>query len=144
MLPSLLQNIHVRPQAAVARCDTEQLTLTFAVFSSTSLSLSDVSQVLAGEEADITPSMLSTEDGDTPAEELVYHVEGPTGGMLALKEAPEEGILNFTQAHIDKGEVIFIHEGAATDVSLVSMSQYGLNEQCEQNQPHPNSLSSFR
>nr|XP_040019288.1 chondroitin sulfate proteoglycan 4 [Gasterosteus aculeatus aculeatus] len=68
-------------------------------------------EVLAGEEADITPSMLSTEDGDTPAEELVYHVEGPTGGMLALKEAPEEGILNFTQAHIDKGEVIFIHEG---------------------------------
>ncbi|KAM8891139.1 chondroitin sulfate proteoglycan 4 [Spinachia spinachia] len=68
-------------------------------------------EVLAGEEADITSSMLSTEDGDTPAGELVYHVEGPTGGALALKEAPEEAILNFTQAHVNRGEVIFIHEG---------------------------------
>ncbi|XP_069551454.1 chondroitin sulfate proteoglycan 4 [Brachyistius frenatus] len=68
-------------------------------------------EVLAGEEADITSSMLSTEDADTAAEELVYHVEMPTSGMVALKEAPEEGILNFTQANINKGEVIFIHEG---------------------------------
>ncbi|XP_044049740.1 chondroitin sulfate proteoglycan 4 [Siniperca chuatsi] len=68
-------------------------------------------EVLAGEEADITSSMLNTDDADTPAEELVYHVEVPTNGMVALKEAPEEGILNFTQAHINKGEVIFIHEG---------------------------------
>ncbi|TDH09805.1 hypothetical protein EPR50_G00090610 [Perca flavescens] len=68
-------------------------------------------EVLAGEEADITSSMLNTEDADTPAEELVYHVEVPNNGMVALKEDPEESILNFTQAHINKGEVIFIHEG---------------------------------
>ncbi|XP_047452536.1 chondroitin sulfate proteoglycan 4 [Mugil cephalus] len=68
-------------------------------------------EVLAGEEADITSSMLTTEDADTPAEELVYHVEMPTSGVVALKEAPDESILNFTQAHINKGEVIFIHEG---------------------------------
>ncbi|XP_039989512.1 chondroitin sulfate proteoglycan 4 [Xiphias gladius] len=68
-------------------------------------------EVLAGEEADITSSMLNTEDADTPAEELVYHVEVPTNGMVALKEAPEESVLNFTQAHINRGEVIFIHEG---------------------------------
>ncbi|XP_041853033.1 chondroitin sulfate proteoglycan 4 [Melanotaenia boesemani] len=68
-------------------------------------------EVLAGEEADITSSMLSTEDADTPAEELVYHIEMTTKGMVALKEEPEEGILNFTQAHINRGEVIFIHQG---------------------------------
>ncbi|XP_045894412.1 chondroitin sulfate proteoglycan 4 [Micropterus dolomieu] len=68
-------------------------------------------EVLAGEEADITTSMLNTDDADTTAEELVYHVEVPTNGMVALKEAPEYSILNFTQAHINKGEVIFIHEG---------------------------------
>ncbi|XP_039665466.1 chondroitin sulfate proteoglycan 4 [Perca fluviatilis] len=68
-------------------------------------------EVLAGEEADITSSMLNTEDADTPAEELVYHIDVPNNGMVALKEAPEESILNFTQAHINKGEVIFIHEG---------------------------------
>ncbi|XP_042352329.1 chondroitin sulfate proteoglycan 4 [Plectropomus leopardus] len=68
-------------------------------------------EVLAGEEADITTSMLNTEDADTPAEELVYQVDAPTNGMVALKEAPEESILNFTQAHVNRGEVIFIHEG---------------------------------
>jgi len=74
----------------------------------------DILQVLAGEEADITSSMLSTEDADTPTEELVYHVEIPISGMVALKEKPEKGILNFTQAQINKGEVIFIHKGEAT------------------------------
>lgn len=79
-----------------------------------SLPLCLISQkVLAGEEADITSSMLTTEDSDTPTEELVYNVEMPTNGMVALKEAPEEGILNFTQSQINKGEVIFIHQGEA-------------------------------
>lgn len=82
---------------------------------SLSVSLSPICQVLAGEEADITSSMLKTEDADTPAEELVYSVEVPTNGMVALKEAPEEGILNFTQAQINKGEVIFIHEGESNE-----------------------------
>uniref|UniRef100_A0A8C6LVH2 Chondroitin sulfate proteoglycan 4 n=6 Tax=Nothobranchius TaxID=28779 RepID=A0A8C6LVH2_NOTFU len=68
-------------------------------------------EVLAGEEADITSTILSTEDADTPAEELVYHIEEPTNGRLALKEAPEEIIFNFTQAHVNKGEVVFLHEG---------------------------------
>ncbi|XP_030588311.1 chondroitin sulfate proteoglycan 4 [Archocentrus centrarchus] len=68
-------------------------------------------EVLHGEEADITSSMLSTEDADTPAEELIYNIEMQTNGMVALKEAPDDEILNFTQAHINKGEVIFIHRG---------------------------------
>uniref|UniRef100_A0A3Q3VM28 Laminin G domain-containing protein n=1 Tax=Mola mola TaxID=94237 RepID=A0A3Q3VM28_MOLML len=68
-------------------------------------------EVLAGEEADITSSMLSSEDSDTPTEELVYHVEEPTSGMVALKEAPEEAVLNFTQSQVNRGEVIFIHKG---------------------------------
>lgn len=70
-----------------------------------------ISQVFAGEEADITSSMLSTEDADTPAEELVYNVEMPINGRVALKEAPDDEILNFTQAHVNKGEVVFVHEG---------------------------------
>lgn len=63
--------------------------------------------------------MLSTEDADTPAEELVYHVDTPTNGMVALKEAPEDGIYNFTQAHVNKGEVIFIHEGEDTGMDFL-------------------------
>ncbi|XP_061629442.1 chondroitin sulfate proteoglycan 4 [Phyllopteryx taeniolatus] len=68
-------------------------------------------EVLAGEEADITPSMLKTEDADTPAEEVYYSVESPSNGMVAFKDFPDEAVFNFTQAQIDHGEVIFIHEG---------------------------------
>ncbi|XP_029010257.1 chondroitin sulfate proteoglycan 4 [Betta splendens] len=68
-------------------------------------------EVLAGEEADITADMLSTEDADTPAEELVYYLETLSSGSVTLKEAPERSVLNFTQAQINRGEVIFVHEG---------------------------------
>ncbi|XP_051917930.1 chondroitin sulfate proteoglycan 4 [Hippocampus zosterae] len=68
-------------------------------------------EVLAGEEADITSSMLKCEDADTPAEDVYYNVESSTSGMVAFKDFPEEAAVNFTQAQIDNGEVIFIHEG---------------------------------
>ncbi|CAL8359084.1 unnamed protein product [Lota lota] len=69
-------------------------------------------EVLAGEDSDITSSMLSTEDNDTPLEELVYQLDAtPAGGLVALKEAPDQSVMNFTQAQINNGEVIFIHEG---------------------------------
>ncbi|XP_056454497.1 chondroitin sulfate proteoglycan 4 [Gadus chalcogrammus] len=69
-------------------------------------------EVLSGEESDITSSMLSTEDNDSALEELVYQLDAtPTSGLVALKEAPDHGVMNFTQAQINNGEVIFIHEG---------------------------------
>ncbi|KAG7265345.1 hypothetical protein CRUP_014381 [Coryphaenoides rupestris] len=56
--------------------------------------------------------MLSTVDADTPLDQLVYRVDAPpTAGMVALKEAPDQGIMNFTQAQVDNGEVVFVHEG---------------------------------
>ncbi|KAJ3595964.1 hypothetical protein NHX12_002373, partial [Muraenolepis orangiensis] len=84
----------------------------FTLSASVRLVLVLVVPVLAGEESDITSSMLSTQDADTPLTELVYRVDAlPTGGMVALKEAPDQGIWNFTQAQINNGEVIFTHQG---------------------------------
>uniref|UniRef100_A0A3Q4HJB0 Chondroitin sulfate proteoglycan 4 n=1 Tax=Neolamprologus brichardi TaxID=32507 RepID=A0A3Q4HJB0_NEOBR len=54
-------------------------------------------------------------DADTPAEELVYNVEMPINGRVALKEAPDDEILNFTQAHVNKGEVVFSHQHSSED-----------------------------
>lgn len=71
-------------------------------------------QVVAGQVADISPSMLTTEDADTPAEQLLYSVEAPVSGMVALKGAPEDSVLNFTQAQINRGEVVFVHQGERT------------------------------
>lgn len=71
----------------------------------------DALQVVAGQVADISPSMLTTDDADTPAEQLLYSVEAPVSGTVALKGAPEYGVLNFTQAQINSGEVVFVHQG---------------------------------
>lgn len=71
-------------------------------------------QVVAGQVADISPSVLTTEDADTPAEQLLYSVEAPVSGMVALKGAPEDSVLNFTQAQINRGEVVFVHQGERT------------------------------
>ncbi|MFT7814409.1 chondroitin sulfate proteoglycan 4 [Arapaima gigas] len=69
-------------------------------------------EVLLGEEAEITANMLKTKDQDTLPEELVYSIEAPSNGMVALKVSPEESIHNFTQAQINHGEIVFIHKGS--------------------------------
>uniref|UniRef100_A0AAY4CB61 Laminin G domain-containing protein n=1 Tax=Denticeps clupeoides TaxID=299321 RepID=A0AAY4CB61_9TELE len=69
-------------------------------------------EVLVGEESEITSRVLNTKDSDTQPEELVYTIEELSNGIVALKVAPHEGIDNFTQAQIDNGEVIFIHQGS--------------------------------
>lgn len=75
-------------------------------------------QLLVGEEMDITSKALSTEDMDTPADKLVYNIEATKNGLVALKESPDIGVERFTQAQIDSGEVIFIHKGSPLQMSL--------------------------
>ncbi|XP_066522892.1 chondroitin sulfate proteoglycan 4 [Hoplias malabaricus] len=69
-------------------------------------------EVLAGEESEITNRVLNTEDQDSSPEELFYIIEPPSNGMVALKESPDNSIDSFSQAQINNGEVIFIHEGS--------------------------------
>ncbi|XP_024138140.1 chondroitin sulfate proteoglycan 4 [Oryzias melastigma] len=68
-------------------------------------------EIRAGDTAEITSSMLSAEDEDTPPEELVYNIEMLSHGRVALKEKPGMDIRNFTQADINEERVIFIDEG---------------------------------
>ncbi|XP_047448719.1 chondroitin sulfate proteoglycan 4 [Mugil cephalus] len=55
---------------------------------------------------------LRAQDLDTPPEELHFMVTPPSNGHLALKSAPVKAVLNFTQAHIDQGQLLFVHKGA--------------------------------
>ncbi|KAJ8343621.1 hypothetical protein SKAU_G00309500 [Synaphobranchus kaupii] len=68
-------------------------------------------ELLSGEDAEITANMLYADDLDTPPEELVYSVEDPTNGIVALRVSPGDSIENFTQAQINSGDVVFIHKG---------------------------------
>ncbi|CAN9512997.1 unnamed protein product [Ophioblennius macclurei] len=55
---------------------------------------------------------LRAQDLDTPPEELHFMVTPPSNGHLALKNSPMKALLNFTQAHIEQGQLLFVHKGA--------------------------------
>lgn len=60
---------------------------------------------------EITAADLRVEDADSPPEELRYMVTPPSNGHLALKRAPTQAVYNFTQTHIDQGQLLFVHKG---------------------------------
>ncbi|XP_072107890.1 chondroitin sulfate proteoglycan 4 [Mobula birostris] len=69
-------------------------------------------KVWVGSVTEITKTDLSAEDKDSSPEELVYSVTPPSNGYLALKMSPNKHILNFTQFHINNGQLVFVHNGA--------------------------------
>nr|XP_033787281.1 chondroitin sulfate proteoglycan 4-like isoform X2 [Geotrypetes seraphini] len=61
---------------------------------------------------EITKGDLNAEDKDSSPAELVFSITPPSNGHLALKSSPNKSILNFTQAHINQRQLLFIHNGA--------------------------------
>ncbi len=59
----------------------------------------------------ITAKHLKYEDKDSTPEELMYVVDKPSNGDLALSSNLRQNIANFTQAHINRREIVFIHTG---------------------------------
>ncbi|XP_062984143.1 chondroitin sulfate proteoglycan 4-like [Elgaria multicarinata webbii] len=69
-------------------------------------------RVWVGSVTEITMNELCAEDKDSSPAELLYSVSPPNNGHLALKSSPNKDILNFTQAHIEEGQLVFVHSGA--------------------------------
>ncbi|XP_058684077.1 chondroitin sulfate proteoglycan 4-like [Poecile atricapillus] len=69
-------------------------------------------QVWVDSVTEITIDDLCAEDKDSSPSELVYSITPPSNGHLALKSSPNKSILTFTQAHIIKGQLVFVHNGA--------------------------------
>ena len=63
----------------------------------------------------ITTDDLSYSDNDTEAEDLLYDINPPSGGHLAMKRAPDRKLHRFTQKDIDKGNLVFVANSAHTD-----------------------------
>ncbi|NXD87211.1 CSPG4 protein, partial [Halcyon senegalensis] len=61
---------------------------------------------------EITTDDLCAEDKDSSPSELIYSITPPSNGHLGLKSSPNKSILNFTQAHIMEGQLVFVHNGA--------------------------------
>ena len=68
-------------------------------------------QVWVASVTEIRPGDMRAEDADTPPEELAFMVTPPSNGHLALKSAPMRAVLNFTQALIEQGQLLFVHRG---------------------------------
>lgn len=64
-----------------------------------------------GGTAAITPEHLSSEDEDSPPEEVIYSIRTPINGKVVLKPSPTTSVQRFTQAQINSQLVQFIHEG---------------------------------
>ncbi|KAK7120255.1 hypothetical protein R3I94_020304 [Phoxinus phoxinus] len=69
-------------------------------------------KVWEGSVTEITTEDLSAEDPDSPPESLEFIITPPRNGHLALKSAPSRPVLNFTQEHINRGQLVFVHSGA--------------------------------
>ncbi|XP_077593713.1 chondroitin sulfate proteoglycan 4-like [Stigmatopora nigra] len=60
----------------------------------------------------ISEEALCAEDLDTPPNSLEFVVTPPSNGYLALRSSYSRHILNFTQSHIAKDQLVFVHSGA--------------------------------
>uniref|UniRef100_A0A4W2CTZ9 Laminin G domain-containing protein n=1 Tax=Bos indicus x Bos taurus TaxID=30522 RepID=A0A4W2CTZ9_BOBOX len=69
-------------------------------------------QVWVNSVAEITRDELCAVDGDSSPQDLAYLVSPPSNGHLALKSIPGRSIQNFTQAQINEGQLVFVHNGA--------------------------------
>lgn len=75
-------------------------------------------QVWVSSVTEIRPEDLTANDLDSPPDKLHFTVTPPSNGHLALKIAPTKAVLNFTQAHIEQGQLLFVHKGTIPCLSL--------------------------
>ncbi|NXL66792.1 CSPG4 protein, partial [Chordeiles acutipennis] len=68
-------------------------------------------QLREGATAVISPHILNAEDEDSPAEEVTYSIQPPANGKVVLRSAPGAEIRRFTQAQINNGLILFVHQG---------------------------------
>ncbi|NXH13835.1 CSPG4 protein, partial [Bucco capensis] len=68
-------------------------------------------QLREGATAAISPHLLSAEDEDSPAEEVTYSIQPPANGKLVLRSAPSTEVRRFSQAQINNGLILFMHQG---------------------------------
>ncbi|XP_069899476.1 chondroitin sulfate proteoglycan 4 [Dipodomys merriami] len=69
-------------------------------------------QMWEGATVSIPPEALRGTDSDSGPDDLVYTIEQPSNGRVALRAAPGDAVQHFSQAQLDGGLVLFSHTGA--------------------------------
>ncbi|MEM7313471.1 MAG: cadherin-like domain-containing protein, partial [Planctomycetota bacterium] len=75
-----------------------------------------------GDYATLTVDMIEATDSDDAASELTYTVSNLVNGQLELGSSPGSPITSFTQAQIDSGDIVFLHDGSETTVASFDYS----------------------
>lgn len=68
--------------------------------------------VKRGKAVVITTNDITAIDPDDTPDHLTYTVSNPTNGFVALAKEPGTSVTNFTQADIEAGRVLFVHNGS--------------------------------
>jgi cytoskeletal protein CcmA (bactofilin family) len=68
--------------------------------------------VARGKSVTVTVMDLMAVDPDHSADALTFTVSNPTGGWVALTDAPRDAVTSFKQADIDAARVQFVHDGS--------------------------------
>jgi cytoskeletal protein CcmA (bactofilin family) len=68
--------------------------------------------VKRGRSVVITTEDITAVDPDDTPDHLTYTVSNPAGGYVALATQPGTPVLTFTQADIEAGRVLFVHDGS--------------------------------
>lgn len=71
-------------------------------------------EVARGGSVKVTPEDIQATDADDSPEDLRFTVTNLLNGHLALADAPQEPLAQFTQADIDAGRIVFVHAGGET------------------------------
>jgi cytoskeletal protein CcmA (bactofilin family) len=70
--------------------------------------------VRRGKSVVITTEDITAIDPDDTAEDLIYTVSNLQNGYVALAAASGISVINFTQADIEAGRVLFVHDGGGS------------------------------
>ena len=67
--------------------------------------------VRRGQHVVLTSEDIAAVDPDNSADELVYTVSNASGGHVAMASAPANAVSSFTQADLNRQQVVFTHNG---------------------------------
>ncbi len=96
--------------------------------------------VRRGKSVVITTEDVTAVDPDDTPDHLTYTVSNPAGGWIALASAKGSAVSSFTQADIEAGRVLFVHDGRGGSTAnfdiLVADDSGGTSGQAQTVQVH--------
>ena len=70
-------------------------------------------RVAKGKSVSVTLTDLSAFDPDDAADALTFKISNLKNGFIALSQKPTNPVVSFTQADLEAGKIIFVHNGAS-------------------------------